>query len=258
MIVVTGPGRSGTSLLARLYQELGFDPVVGGGGWEDTINGGLEDIEVGHLNLEIIHSLGMQSPPSLLADRVKSAIAPRPAPAPQAPSDGSTGPSVAGLGERVAVAVLGRRLRTMRWDRLDEVVERLGPRMRQIASTRQVVKDPQFCQTLHAWAAADAQVEQVVVTLRNTGATASGLLRTGHLPSWVESNAPNHVAYRLGLLFCALYDHRLEHAVLRFPDFLKEPEHVYDAIRFPAPVERDRFTEVFRSLVDPGLVHSWS
>ena len=34
MIVVTGPGRSGTSLVAQLYRELGFDP---GGRWHDDV-----------------------------------------------------------------------------------------------------------------------------------------------------------------------------------------------------------------------------
>ena len=37
MIVITGPGRGGTSLIASLYRELGFDQ---GGEWFDDTNAG--------------------------------------------------------------------------------------------------------------------------------------------------------------------------------------------------------------------------
>jgi hypothetical protein len=257
MIVVTGPGRSGTSLLARLYQELGFDPVEGGGGWEDTINGGLEDIEVGHINLQIIRALGMQSQPSAIADRAKRILGARPSSqiAVGGASDGSQ--PTHSLRRWAEERTIGRRVRLQRWSDLDAVAERLGPQLRDLGGHRRVAKDPQFCQTLAVWAVAKAPIDQVVISLRETTATAQGLLRSGHLPIWATRNGPNHVAYRVGLLMTAVVDHRLDHTILRFPDFLQQPELVYDSLRFPAPVDRQHFFEVFAALVNPDLVHNW-
>lgn len=50
MIVVTGPGRSGTSFLAELYRDLGFDP---GGAWDKKINAGREQHEIVEVNSKI-------------------------------------------------------------------------------------------------------------------------------------------------------------------------------------------------------------
>ena len=257
MIIITGPGRSGTSFLARLYQALGFDPVEGGGGWEDSINGGLEDVEVGCVNLEIIRALRMQGQPSVLANRAKRVLGSR------SPRQGihiggpETSSSARSLQLEILERSIGRRIRLQRWGDLDEVAMQLGSRLRELGSQRVIVKDPQFCQTLAVWAIAKAPIAQVVISLRETTATAQGLLRTGHLPTWATQNAPNHVAYRIGLLMTAVVDHRLNHTVLRFPDYLQQPELLYDSLTFPARVERQHFLEVFAALVDPDLVHNW-
>jgi hypothetical protein len=257
VIVITGPGRSGTSLLARLYQELGFDPVEGGGGWEEPIRGGLEDIEVGRLNLEIIRALKMQARPSPLADRAKRLLDRRPPGGGREATEGGGALGAPSLRIAVLQRTIGRRIRLQSWDDLDAVAERFGEQLRELAARRAVVKDPQFCQTLAVWAAAKAPIEQVVISLRETTATAQGLLELGHLPAWARQSAPNHVAYRVGLLMTAVVDHRLPHVVVRFPDFLHEAESLYDSLCFPAPVDRERFLEVFAALVNPGLVHNW-
>lgn len=256
MIIITGPGRSGTSLLARLYQALGFDPVEGGGGWEDSINGGLEDIEVSRVNLEIIRALRMQRESSTMADLARWVLGPR-SPRCEVHLDDPGAPSSTSALQLVLERSIGRRLRLQSWGDLDQVASRLGPRLCELASQRLIVKDPQFCQTLGVWAKAKAPIAQVLISLRDTTATAQGLLRTGHLPTWATHNAPNHVAYRIGLLMAAVVDHRLDYTVLRFPDFLQQPEELYDSLTFPAPVERQQFLEVFTTLVNPELVHSW-
>ena len=56
MIVITGPGRSGTSFLAQLYRELGFDP---GGEWVPEIEGGFEPPEVVDVNERILAAVGV-------------------------------------------------------------------------------------------------------------------------------------------------------------------------------------------------------
>lgn len=256
MIIITGPGRSGTSFLARLYQSLGFDPVPGGGGWEESINGGLEDLEVGRVNLEIIRALRMQSQGSIVADRAKRILDRRPSSKASPGVSPGSASSASVLGELMAWTV-GRRIRLQRWGDLAAAAATVGPQLRDLAVDRDVVKDPQFCQTLAVWASSRAPIEQVVISLRETRATAEGLVRVGHLPTWAARNAPNHVAYRVGLLMTAVVDYRLDHVVLRFPDFLHRPDYLYEVLKFPAPVERRVFIEAFGRLVNPDLVHNW-
>ena len=51
MLIITGPGRSGTSLLAQFCKDLGFDP---GGEWYDGVNAGLEYPVVVRINDAIL------------------------------------------------------------------------------------------------------------------------------------------------------------------------------------------------------------
>ena len=51
MLVITGMGRSGTSVLATFCKRLGFDP---GGDYVEGINAGMEDPEVVAINEEIL------------------------------------------------------------------------------------------------------------------------------------------------------------------------------------------------------------
>ena len=55
MLVITGTGRSGTTVLAALCQRLGFDP---GGAYVAGINAGLEDPEVVAINEDILRPGG--------------------------------------------------------------------------------------------------------------------------------------------------------------------------------------------------------
>lgn len=57
MIVITGPGRSGTSFLAALYRSLKFDP---GGGWRDDVRAGYEEFETVKINDELCKRLSVQ------------------------------------------------------------------------------------------------------------------------------------------------------------------------------------------------------
>ena len=276
MIVITGPGRSGTSFLARLYQELGFDPIVGGGRWHDSFQGGLEDAEVVVLNNEIIDQLRMRSG-ALKAARLARRLArsrmwapPEPPPAGASASDGD-GPAAPGgdaaqahseAPARPGGAIVEKAMRgwlnQLDWTRIDSVAARHRDRLQEISRTRLIVKDPQFCQTLAVWAGAAAPIEHVVVSVRATAATAEGLLRIGNLPWWSHANARNVVAYRLGLLVAALHDHRIPYTFLRFPDFLDDDQTLFDQLPLPAPVQRERFLEAFEAARRPDFVHSWS
>lgn len=47
MIIITGPGRSGTSVLAQFCLKMGYDP---GGSWHDRVDAGLEHPRVAVIN----------------------------------------------------------------------------------------------------------------------------------------------------------------------------------------------------------------
>lgn len=51
MLIITGPGRSGTSLLALFCERMGFDPH---GEWHEGVDAGMEDPRVVRINLDII------------------------------------------------------------------------------------------------------------------------------------------------------------------------------------------------------------
>ena len=50
MIVITSPGRSGTTFLALLYRELGFDP---GGQYRQSVSAGMEDSVFSRMNEQL-------------------------------------------------------------------------------------------------------------------------------------------------------------------------------------------------------------
>jgi hypothetical protein len=60
MIIITGPGRAGTTFLAMLYRELGFDP---GGRWNPLFNAGMEAREFRQLNSQLNETLGTVGEP---------------------------------------------------------------------------------------------------------------------------------------------------------------------------------------------------
>lgn len=133
MIVITGPGRSGTSFLAHLYKQLGFDP---GGVWSAEVRAGFEDPDVVELNDEIVRRL-----------RITMAEPPRP----KRPE------SLRRLGRRLppqvrrdAGAVFDRVWPKRKgptsplWDRLPSVLDDYGEDLRRIARSKSVVKDPRF------------------------------------------------------------------------------------------------------------------
>lgn len=281
MIIITGVGRSGTSLVARLYRELGIDP---GGEWNPAINAGLEDPEVVRLNRAIMIDLGVGLALDLdLAERrlvrlkdggleARDIARPGPGFLDRLPVKLVTrivpGPlrrAVRRRGERAAQA-LRRRLRgglggrggatrEVDWDEFDAVVERYSDALRRLAVSRALVKDPRFAWTLGVWAAAGAPVEHVVVCVRDIAASVDSRIAAGHIPPERRAEATNMLAYGLELCFSALQDHDLGHAVVRFPDVLETPDELFAAMHLPDTVTRERFGQAFARVTDPRLVH---
>ena len=238
MIVITGPGRSGTSVLAELYAQLGFDP---GGEWYGELRAGREAHEVVVLNEAIMRDLGIGVPTRNLRWGGR-------------PLEEALPMGRALLGRVQAIPeFIGRRAR-VRWGRFDQVVRRHRRAIHDLSVSRGVAKDPRFCWTLGVWAAAGAPIDHVLVSLRAIDAVVRSRIALGHLAPASAEAARNALTYAVGLCLLAVHEHRLDHAVVRFPDFLRDPGSLYAAMRFPEPVPRERFDEAFARVAEPDRV----
>jgi hypothetical protein len=236
LIVITGLGRSGTSLLAAIYRELGFDP---GGTWFPEINAGLEADPVVEANELIAQDLGI----SFLG-----------------PGDRSPGRFRMRLESSRSSAL--RRLLPRPYDPVDRddalaVAEARRDQLCAIAASLDVVKDPRFCWTLGVWGAAGAPIDHVVMTMRNLDAVVRSRRRAGHANFPSDAAARDAFTYALGLCVSALHDHRIPHAAVRYPDLLDDFDSVYTALVFPRPVDRDDFVAAAKAVARRDLVHDW-
>jgi hypothetical protein len=252
VIVVTGPGRGGTSFIASLYRELGFDP---GGEWFDDVNAGLEDWDVVRANGAIIRELRVSVLASREAgDKIRREHAEE--------LDDVAPPRIkTAIGNALrilALRILDRptqEIDLMPWDRFDEVVEHHRRRLQGLGASRHVVKDPRFCWTLGVWAAAPVPIEHVVLCMRNLDAMVQSRIKAGQIAFRGIAPAKNSFAYGLGLCLSSLHDYRIPYSIVQFPDFLDDPDALYGQLRFPRRVERDEFLRAFERLRRQDLVH---
>src|SRR3954451_7163115 len=222
MIVITGPGRSGTSALAEVYKELGFDP---GGAWVERTRAGLEDPRFYSLNNRLAAQLGM----TMLKRFPRSAAADDDEEVTFRPAD---------------------------WDRVDGVVAHNREAMLEVARDTEVVKDPRFTYLLPVWVAAGAPIDHVVITNRDMDAMVASRLAAGQT-DMSAAQVRDSLTYALDVVRTTVADHEIPHTWLRFPDFLADPAALYEVLPFPRPVEVERFTEVATAVFDPDLVHDW-
>lgn len=248
MIVVTGPGRSGTSFLAALYKELGFDP---GGRYEPAVTAGLEAGDVVRTNLALAEELGT-SIRERRGGRVLAALG-----TVVRKSEGRVPPWLRRPFVS-AVDVLRYRKVTpdlMRWDSLPAVVERHGEELRALAKQRTVVKDPRFCWTLRAWLASDAPVEALVLTIRPLDAMADSRVRVRMYSTRARDWGKHNYCYGLGLVLTAAAEYRVPVVPLRFPDFLEDPDELHRVLPLPEPRSAEEFKRAFAAVYAPDLVH---
>jgi hypothetical protein len=253
VIIIAGQGRSGTSLVARVYKELGFDP---GGAWDESANMGFETAPVHDANERIIEALGMEEagrrfrfiPDRRLPKMVKE-----------------RGKRLLPLSVRTRLIWLVKqppwrsnaRLQLIAWERFDEAVDRLRPLLHEVSRTHPVAKDPRFSWTLPVWVASGVPIEHVVVCVRSVDVVIERRIDYEWIPPKSKVSAKTWFVFGLGLCMTTIYDHRLSHGVLRFPDFVDRPEEVFDALRFPEQVPRERFLEAFARSVRKNLVHDF-
>jgi hypothetical protein len=245
MIIITGVGRSGTSLIASVYEELG---VSVGGEWVPTINAGLEDPEIVEANEIIMSTLGLTGfHRSLVPASMKRMI--------KRHVSASTIERVRGSADSRPRIRQGHHLSLLDWDRMADLVQSMGSRLRGLAEDHPVAKDPRFRYTIPAWLASGANIEYALISLRNLDAAMESKVAAGYESAGSRVQLRNWLVYGFGLCIDTLLEHDVEHAMVRFPDFLQAPETLYRAMRFPEPVEQERFMSAFKRVVRPEMIH---
>jgi hypothetical protein len=268
VIVITGPGRSGTSALALLYKELGFDP---GGNWIDGVNAGLEHGEFWRLNNALAKAVGVTMPRKARA--VEPVEPTEPAePAEAAPTVSPAPRFIAGIRRRGEESrgtppkpvepapepkPTGVRARMTNWDRYPAALEEFGPTMVRLAQETPVVKDPRFVWTLPLWLGAGAPIEHVVITTRSIEDMIASRHAAG-LSGFDANELRNTLTYGLGLITAAVMDGDVSHSFVRFPDFLHDVDGLYAALRFPRPISLERFRATSRRVLDVAQVNDYS
>lgn len=268
MIIITGPGRSGTSVLALLYKELGFDP---GGTWHPGIRAGLENPEFWRLNNKLAAAAGMtmynpRKPPK--ARKSTAAEPPSVLPVHRRALRAAKRRLAAALNEPPIATGQRKpkprpRVRLADWDRAPALVEKHRATMLQLAAETAVVKDPRFLWTLPFWLDAGAQIDHVVITIRAMADMVASRAGAGHTetsgPRWFsELELRNSMTYGLGVATAAIYDHDVSHSFIRFPDFVRDVDSLYESLRFPEPVSAARFHKTARRVFDVDQVNDYT
>lgn len=252
MIVITGPGRSGTSLLARIYANAGIDP---GGVWREDVRAGLERGDVSLLNRRILASLGV----STLGMRKR---VPRIDDLPVGHGARVRLKQLIPQQQRLAIrrGLEGSRMNRARnvalidWERVGEAAIRFGPEIRRLSESVALAKDPQMSWTLPVWQAAGAKLDHVVVTVRDVDAMIDSRSEAGHLRFTSRSDARNSMVYAVGVLLTSLADGATLHTVLRFPDFLDDLDALAALLPLPDESARPALASAVRDSVDFSLV----
>jgi hypothetical protein len=230
MIIITGPGRAGTSAIAAIYKELGFDP---GGRWFAGVSAGYEERDLIRLNRTLKRELKF-STYRLPGARGK-------------------------LLRRVPFGSYGQRFarpHLIDWRRLDRVLEGYGDAMRDFARYHNVVKDPDMSWLLPVYAAAGAEINYVVVCLRSSLDMVGSRYSAG-LTEYPPHQTRNLIVYGLGILMATLYDYDIPHGLARFEEWIEKPEALFMSLRFPESVAFDQFKEAYDMTIDPDRIRGY-
>ncbi|MEX2395071.1 MAG: hypothetical protein WD826_11395 [Actinomycetota bacterium] len=215
MIVISGPGRSGTSFLAALYRELGFDP---GGGWRDDIRAGLEAADVVEIN-------------SMLCAEINAPVGPPPRPPLGQQQWHRVGELADKHGKQLRALAKGRDVaKDPRFAWTLRIWLEAGAEINHVVMTMRKVED----------VIGSAEY----AGMRKHPASTEGL-----------NGSRSVVIYRMGSLLATVGDYDVPHTVLWFPRYLADAEALYRQLVFPKHVDRDTFIEVFERTVNPDFVH---
>lgn len=254
MIVITGPGRSGTSFLAEIYNELGFSP---GGTWDEANRGGWESPAITDQNQALLRELGVTAygPPGMykslsdiLGNRLAATIKNR-----------STEEQRQRLRRRLDRLPLRKAatLSVIPFGRTPGISDSAGPALRRLAAEYEIAKDPLFSWTLPVWLGAGADISHVIISTRNVDEALASHDASSHWHFRSASDAKNSLLYSLGVTTWSCLDHGVPFTNLRYPDFLEDVRALYDALVFPREVSFDQFEKAFGNVYRPTLVNAY-
>ena len=253
MIIITGPGRSGTSLLAALYQHFGYDP---GGNWRPEVNAGLESYDVVAINHSIARDLGVTVGTGKSVQRAHI-------------SD-YVGDSLAASIKRHipadAVEVIRRRfivlpwrreyrVKLVKWSVVASVARKYRKQLNDLASEKTVVKDPNFSWTLPVWLEAQAPISNVIVATREIERMVASRYSSRLTGIASETNARNTMIYGLGLCLSSAWDHGVDVRLLRYPDFLADIPSLQRSLPLLEGLDAETFRIGAERVIRPDLVH---
>ncbi|MGH9170387.1 MAG: hypothetical protein ACRD0Z_05895 [Acidimicrobiales bacterium] len=244
MISITGPGRSGTSVLAALYAELGFDA---GGQWSQELDAGYEARDIVAVNKAIGSDLGITM--------TGKARGPTSFTLPQ-------GSALSKISKRYQLhhrlntlpGLRAGKLGLVAWDRFDATVEKHAATVRQLAGERQISKDPRYIYTLPVWLEAGADISHVVVTTRKLDAALASRRDKRLVGFSSDCDAKNSLIFGVGLCLTTCLDHGVAFSLIRFPEFLNDTGALA-ALPLLGDVPRADLDEAVRAVVRPELVH---
>jgi len=250
VIIITGSGRSGTSFIASLYKNLGFDP---GGLWAPSLSGGWEDPEVVQINNDVLGSLGGSRTfnPNF---SVLGKMAPLWLKVRRQLPDPVVG-ILRTIWLRLWVRLFVGAFTPIKWGKVTEIASTYGDLLKRISQAKSVVKDPNFCYTLPVWAEAGASIDKVVVAFRDPHKTILSFQMYGYpVTKGSLDDKLNGILYGWGVLFATLEQYSIPYSVVRFPQMLSEPETLYHSLTFPSYIDRETFLKVFRDTYKPEMM----
>jgi hypothetical protein len=226
MIVLTGYGRSGTSVLALIYQELGFDL---GGTWQESVDAGLEDEAVWRVNDQIASRLRTAIPGAYHRTRIRRDLTFLLRKARLLRSE-----------DRLYLLPPARGFTHYRTAEVDRIVADLGPEMRRVAAERIVVKDPRMLWTLGVWLGSGAKIDAVVIAVRDIDEVIASRRRASGI-RWPPAGVRAATAHGLVRCIDAVARHQVPLSVVRYPDLLADPRALHAALPFPDPIPFEQF-----------------
>lgn len=258
MIVITGPGRSGTSIMAQLYIEMGFR-AHGEMSWSDSIRAGFEARDVVDLNRAILKELGatdLAPRGSALIQKAAAAVAKvgrrvRRISGPYSPLRIET--RLNDMAARLEYA--RRRFNGVRWDHIEQIAQTYGAQIKATSERHELVKDPRFTWTLPVWLRAGASIDAVIVCVRDIATMVQSRIDAGMIPKAARISASDNFVYGIGILLTTLVLHDIDFVVLPFPRYLDDAAELYRKLPARAKSDYASFARAFRATVQPGLIH---
>jgi len=244
MIIVTGAGRSGTSMIAAIYSAAG---VKVGGSWDETVRAGLEDPEAVAINRVLASSLGV----SLLGDR--RPVKPLGEAAPRLKR--ATDLMVSEDFRRRAKAYYRARpwnrapFKGIRWSAVPRLVSEYAPTLKAYSQRTVVVKDPQFTVTLPVWAQSVSDIDAVVLMHRDVREMIVSRKTAGHAVPAQDERSRNMFTYALGNVLETCMANNIPVVSLRFPDILEDLPTLAGKLPLPSGIDRQTILAAVRETV---------